>query len=78
MKEIKAVKRRATAGMLDEIEEIKRLTLKEIKKERRWKLIWELYKTKKKQFPELPDEILLEQLKEQIICIRQLSHLGML
>lgn len=63
--------------MIDEIEEIKKLTLEQIKTEPRWKLIWQLYEEKKRHFPELPDKVIIEQLKEQIILIRQLSRLGM-
>jgi hypothetical protein len=72
------VKRRVGASAFEDIEEIKRLTLEQIKKEPRWKLIWMLFNEKKKMFPELPDEILLEQLKQQIIMIRQLSRMGLI
>jgi len=78
VKELKHIKRRATAHQIDEIEEIKKLTLEQIRKEPRWKLIWQLYEEKKKQFPELSDEVIIEQLKEQIIMIRQLSRLGLM
>jgi len=72
------VKRRVEASVFEDVEEIKKLTLEQIRKEPRWKLIWMLFEEKKKMFPELPDEILLEQLKQQIIMIRQLSRFGLL
>jgi len=78
VKEFKHLKRRASAHQIDEIEEIKKLTLEQIRKEPRWKLIWQLYEEKKKQFPELPDELLLEEIKTQIIAIRQLSRWGLM
>lgn len=72
------MKRRVEASVFEDVEEIKKLTLEQIRKEPRWKLIWMLFEEKKKMFPELPDEILLEQLKQQIIMIRQLSRFGLL
>jgi len=58
----KYVKKRAKAKTLDEIEEIRKLTLED--------------KIKKQQFPELSDELIIEQAKQQIIALRQLSRLG--
>jgi len=75
---VKYLEKRIKASAYDEVEEIKKLSLKEIKEKPRWKLIWQLYEEKKKQFPELPDEVIIEQLKEQIIMIRQLSRLGLM
>ena len=72
----KYVKKRAKAKTLDEIEEIRKLTLEEIKKDKRWRIIWEIYRIKKQQFPELSDELIIEQAKQQIIALRQLSRLG--
>jgi len=64
---------------LDEIDEetIKKLTLWEIKNLPRWKLIWRLFWQKKKLFPDLPDELILEKTKEEILAIRQLMRAGL-
>jgi len=44
--------------------------------DKRWRIIWEIYKIKKQQFPELSDELIIEQAKQQVIALRQLSRLG--
>ncbi|MEM2175302.1 MAG: hypothetical protein QXI58_06750 [Candidatus Micrarchaeia archaeon] len=71
------IKKRVT-DKFDEIEEIRKLTLSDIMRERRWALIWEIFKQKKMMFPELSDELILEMAKQEVITIRQLSRTGML
>lgn len=58
-------------------EEIRKLTLWEIKNLPRWKLIWRLFWQKKKLFPDLPDELVLEKTKEEILAMRQLMRAGL-
>lgn len=58
-------------------EEIRKLTLWEIKNLPRWKLIWRLFWQKKKLFPDLPDELVLEKTKEEVIAMRQLMRTGL-
>lgn len=63
---------------IDEIseEEIRKLTLWELKNLPRWKAIWRIFWYKKKQFPDLPDELILEMTKQEILALRQLSRQG--
>lgn len=58
-------------------EEIRKLTLWEIKNLPRWKLIWRLFWQKKRQFPDLPDELILEQTKQEVLAMRQLMRAGL-
>jgi len=75
---MKYVKKRMRAKAYDEEEEIRKLTLKEIMTEPRWSMIWMLFQEKKKLFPDLPDDLLLETLKQEIIKIRQIARTGLL
>jgi len=74
MKEMKQVRRKATASMLD-VEDLdpEKITLEELRRERRWRMIWQIYKIKKRQFPELSDELIIKQAKQQVLAIRQLK-----
>lgn len=75
---MKYVKKRAKARVLDNEDAIRKLTLKELKTNPRWKIIWKIYEEKKKMFPDLDDKTLLEQTKTQILVIRQLSRSGIM
>lgn len=69
--------RRKSQDWWDELEKLDpKIPVKELKKDPRWEVIIRMYEQKKKMFPDLPDTLIIEQSKQELIALRELMRMG--
>ena len=61
----------------DELEHLDtKIPVEQLKKDPRWKVILKMYEQKKAMFPDLPDSLIIEQSKQELLALRQLMRTG--
>lgn len=69
--------RRKSSDWWDDLERLDpKIPVRELKKDPRWQVIIRMYEQKKELFPDLPDTLIIEQSKQELLALRQLMRLG--
>ena len=69
--------RRKSKSWWDDLDNLDpKIPVEELKKDPRWEVIIRMYEQKKKMFLDLPDTLIIEQSKQELIALRELVRMG--